>query len=293
MARVSGCLVAAAMLALLGQLLLQMPQASPSGTEQRMRLRFVARVPPAAPVPMDAQPRRQSPDAPVGGVPPIAIPPPAAPPLTTPPHGSQRLFDEDGRVQIPDAATDAGSVLRTPGPPVFERRDPLARGVGERATADLFSRSAAGTRQSRAQRWIYGDDVQHADARPPPEVRFNPALHERRADLGREASGDAEPVAPIAFEKAPGLEGEASRRIRAAIGALESRHPRCAPAQLRTWMAPVLAPLDELQRVEYAYAHGADPVMAAHTLPRAADSAYDLARRALWYAEKKMAGCGG
>ena len=36
---------------------------------------------------------------------------------------------------------------------------------------------------------------------------------------------------------------------------------------------------------------GADPVSAEHLLPGLADSAYDLARRALWYADRKLASC--
>jgi hypothetical protein len=38
-------------------------------------------------------------------------------------------------------------------------------------------------------------------------------------------------------------------------------------------------------------ARGADPVQAEHLLPRTADSAYDQARRALWYANRQLASC--
>jgi len=132
---------------------------------------------------------------------------------------------------------------------------------------------------------------QPAVARPPPDVRFNPGLHERPGDLGSEATGDAYKAAPIAFEKAPGLDGEASRRIRRAIGELEQRRAACPAAQRRVLLQPVLDNLDALQRVENAMAKGADPIQAQQTLPRAADSAYDLARRALWYADRKLAVC--
>ena len=49
----------------------------------------------------------------------------------------------------------------------------------------------------------------------------------------------------------------------------------------------------QAQRLFGAFqAWGADPVEAEHTLPSAADSAYDLARRALWDAERRMKTCG-
>ncbi|MFK3648822.1 hypothetical protein ACI2IY_10325 [Lysobacter enzymogenes] len=133
--------------------------------------------------------------------------------------------------------------------------------------------------------------IQEVTARPPPPVRFNPALHERPSDLGSEATGDAYKAAPIAFERAPGLKGEASARIRAAIGELETRRRECGLERLRQWLAPALAGLDELQRIEYAYGHGADPVSAQQLLPRSADMAYDRARRAIWYADKQGERC--
>ncbi|MCW0449993.1 hypothetical protein NB706_002827 [Xanthomonas sacchari] len=80
---------------------------------------------------------------------------------------------------------------------------------------------------------------QSAVARPPPDVRFNPALHERASDLGSEATGDAYKAAPIAFEKAPGLDGEASRRIRQALADLQQRRGACPAAQRARLLAPV------------------------------------------------------
>ncbi|WP_267087376.1 hypothetical protein, partial [Xanthomonas sacchari] len=132
---------------------------------------------------------------------------------------------------------------------------------------------------------------QSAVARPPPDVRFNPALHERASDLGSEATGDAYKAAPIAFEKAPGLEGEASRRIRQALADLQQRRGACPAAQRARLLAPVQQHLDALLQVETAMAKGADPIRAQQLLPREADSAYDLARRALWYADQKLAAC--
>ncbi|WP_228136005.1 hypothetical protein [Xanthomonas sp. NCPPB 1128] len=132
---------------------------------------------------------------------------------------------------------------------------------------------------------------QSAVARPPPDVRFNPALHERPSDLGSEATGDAYKAAPIAFEKAPGLDGEASRRIRQALAELQQRRGACPAAQRARLLAPVQQHLDALLQVETAMAKGADPIRAQQLLPREADSAYDLARRALWYADQKLAAC--
>ncbi|QWP75587.1 hypothetical protein J5226_18500 [Lysobacter sp. K5869] len=133
--------------------------------------------------------------------------------------------------------------------------------------------------------------VQEVVARPPPPVRFNPALHERPSDLGSEATGDAYKAAPIAFERAPGLRGDASARIRAAIGDLETRRASCGIERLRQWLVPALSGLDELQRIERAYASGADPVNAEQLLPRSADMAYDRARRSIWYADKQGESC--
>ena len=117
-------------------------------------------------------------------------------------------------------------------------------------------------------------------------------MHERASDLGSEATGDAYKAAPIRHEPLPGLDGEASRRIRTAIGELERRYPRCGDEVRRRWFGNALQHLDALERLEYRYRHGADPVEAEHTLPSAADSAYDLARRALWDAERRMKTCG-
>jgi len=137
---------------------------------------------------------------------------------------------------------------------------------------------------------VMGED-QPAKARPPPDVPFNPMLHERPSDLGGAATGDAYKAAPIAFEKAPDLKGEASRRIRAKLGELEKRRAGCDQKRLQGLLAPARAYLADLERAERALAHGADPIQAEHLLPRVADSAYDQARRALWYAEHQLTAC--
>lgn len=291
-------LVTAMMLVLLGRVLLRLPEAGPSQqTRERTQLRFLSRELAPAPLSLPAalplrplqpshtpEPAPARAEAAVGSAPvsPVA-------PITVPARPS--LFDPQGRVKVTIEAPATGGADAASR--VFERRDPLQRGVGERATADLFSGQRVGTRQTFAQRAIYGRDIQAAEARRPPDVAFTPGLHERPSDLGSEATGDAYKAAAIRFEKAPGLDGEASRRIRVALAELEKRSGGCAVTSRQRWLAPVSKHLDELQRVEYRYAHGADPLALEHTLPSAADSAYDLARRALWYAERQMTTCAG
>ncbi|MFT4248276.1 MAG: hypothetical protein QM581_09595, partial [Pseudomonas sp.] len=139
---------------------------------------------------------------------------------------------------------------------------------------------------------IWGKEVEAVKARPPPDVRFNPALAENKADLGSEATGDAYKSAPIAHEDVPDLKGAASRRIREELAALEAQPSACDGARRKQLLATARTHLADLERVEHVLAHGADPIMAEHLLPRQADSAYDLARRALWYARKQWTLCG-
>ncbi len=290
---------AIAVVSFLARLLLHMPERAPLADESRIQLRWL--VPPGAELPV-ATPPLSAAIAPQTIAAEQEAPQPSLP--TTPAstiaeqapiaskdekNGVALLYGSDGRPVVP-AASDGRQ--KTQVEIAFEHRDELATGVGERATANLFNGKVAGTGQSRAQRLIYGRDIQAAEARRPPEVAFNPALHERKSDLGSEATGDAYKAAPIRFEKVPDMKGEASRRIRVAIGALEGRYPRCSAEQRSRWMAPALAQLETLQRIEYRFNNGADPTEAEHTLPSAADSAYDQARRALWDAERRMKTCG-
>lgn len=283
-----------AVLSLLLRLLWQVPQASEPRRDVRIQLRWLLPVmPPDSPAPQaTAAPPLISPE--VDGLPARALPiaPPAQPtaPVAPPPRLSPSLYGSDGQARLaPETVRDGRQ--RSDAERVFEHRDELATGVGERATANLFSGRRVGTRQKRSESLIYGEDIQAAEARRPPDIAFNPARHERPSDLGSEATGDAWKAAPIRYEKAPDLKGEASRRIRAALGDLEQRYRRCSPAQRSQWLAPALAQLEALQRVEYRYNHGADPVEAQHSLPSAADNAYDQARRALWDAERRMKMC--
>lgn len=221
-----------------------------------------------------------------------------------------RLYTAGGNIKLPATATiDPLSTARPPG--MVDERATAARKLLDRRNPidyrptrfdkDWVSSGTLGdvAAQKLAQRlegvqalskWVLGED-HAARARPPPEVRFNPALHERPSDLGNEATGDAYKAAPIAFEKAPDLKGEASRRIGSKLQDLQQRHAGCDPQRVLSLLAPVRMHLADLQQVEYALAHGVDPIEAEHLLPRTADRAYDLARRALWYAERELGAC--
>ncbi|MBN8792783.1 MAG: hypothetical protein J0I01_11190 [Stenotrophomonas nitritireducens] len=298
--RIGAALATTAVLCLFARVLWQVPEVETDGRAQRLQVRWLPRQHDEAQLPPPTAVMRETPVASRDTAPssPELRPPPST--VATPPSAiapaasadwSQRLYDSHGEIALPqDIASDGRT--RATGERVFEHRDELATGVGERATAGLFSKRAAGTRQSRKEKWLYGEDIQPAEARRPPDVAFNPSLHERASDLGSEATGDAYKAAPIRHEPLPGLDGEASRRLRAAIGELERRYPRCSGELRSRWSATALQHLDALERLEYRYRHGADPVEAEHTLPSAADSAYDLARRALWDAERRMKTCG-
>jgi hypothetical protein len=304
-------------LLLLGRLLLIAPAAAPPRVHDAMRLVFVPRPEPVAAPPPSPQAAQSASHAAARRAPATAraaqapLPPPtrtAAPVATQAAPMSATLYTRDGSARLPDGvAVDPFAEAQGTPPGTTNPRD-LAKAkrllerpnpIDYRPTRFDKDWATSGTLGDVAMQGI-GDAMkkmlpksthQSAVARPPPDVRFNPALHERPGDLGSEATGDAYKAAPIALEKAPGLDGEASRRIRKAIGELEQRRAACPAAQRSRLLQPVLDNLDELQRVEKAMAHGADPILAQQTLPRAADSAYDLARRALWYADQKLAAC--
>lgn len=143
----------------------------------------------------------------------------------------------------------------------------------------------------KAQAAIHGEPTQVARARPSPNVRFNPGLAENQSDLGSEATGDAYKAARIAHEPVPGLDGTASARIRAALADLKQAKHACTADREAELLRAVTLNLARLERAEYLAAHGADPVMLEHTLPQEADSAYDLARRALWHAARELRRC--
>ena len=239
--------------------------------------------------------------------------PPAAAAVATPTVVvAPDLFDETGRPRLPDGRSDRwnrpaaavpGSASAAPAGTeaerrLLERRNPVqvrsTRFAGAWRTdgdvADVAAQEIMRAQHKIAQ-FLFGKDIEHARARPSPPLRFNPARHARSADLGSEATGDAYKAAPISYEPAPGLDGEASRRIREQVAALEAVYAGCDRGRLRALMQPLLLHLEELQQAETAHARGADPVRAQHLLPNVANNAWDMSRRALWYADSKMAGC--
>lgn len=206
------------------------------------------------------------------------------------------LYDDQGRIRLPSSGPEQAASVPDP----MRRDNPVDyRGTRfEQAWAtDGDLGEAAGQSIARGQRKVaellLGKDIQHARARPAPEVRFDPARHERPSDLGSEATGDAWRAAPISAEPVPGLDGRASRSIREEVAALERGYARCPRARMEQLMVPVRRALEELQAAEHALAKGADPVRARHQLPNAANSAWDQARRGLWYARQQLSGCGG
>jgi hypothetical protein len=289
---------------LMARLLLGVPESPAFAVATaRTRLYFV-RAAPRAPVPASPSPPRVPPDAAepqtaretgMRRAPPVETRASAAAPSSS---IAESLYTSDGRVRLRADAADAAAA-GPPGAPdaraqqdakrILERPDPVEyretvfdKAKRERERAD---------RQSKVEQLLYGKDIQHAVARPPPDVRFDPALHENAADLGSEATGDAYKAAPVAHEPRPQPNGEAGRRIRAALADLRQRGAGCERATRERLLAPVSKHLQDLEQAEYGMAHGADPVLAEHLLPRQADDAYDMARRALWYARRKLAAC--
>lgn len=250
----------------------------------------------------------------------------APPPTRTPPPQRQvaaanapagesmaaQLYTREGRLRMPrDAQVDPMAQAGAAVPPGMadERAQAKARNVMERVNpvqyqdtrfakdwkSDGTLGDVAMQEMNRGMKkfndMLNGPQTQVAKARPPPDVRFNPALAGNQAEMGSEATGDAYKAAPIAHETPPDLKGEASRRIREALAALEQRSARCDASKRKSLLSPVRAHLGDLERAEHALNNGADPVMAAQMLPRQADSAYDLARRALWYADRQLKQC--
>lgn len=319
--RLSAIAIALASTAFMVWLLMTVPTPLPRATQ--LDVVWIERVAPAATPAALPEPPPQPSRAPAAASPraarsasaaptPSAAPsgaPKTAPPAPAKTAPSTQLYTSEGRVAlaanpefdpmkrktyIPGSDEDpAANKVRN----AFQRPNPLPSQPGGFAMAsdgtlgEVLMEKLDNRLKKIADKLPGRKQIQEVTARPPPPVRFNPALHERPSDLGSEATGDAYKAAPIAFERAPGLKGEASARIRAAIGELETRRRECGLERLRQWLAPALAGLDELQRIEYAYGHGADPISARQLLPRSADMAYDRARRAIWYADKQGESC--
>ena len=238
---------------------------------------------------------------------------PAASPTTTPSTSQtvprSNLYERDGRLRVSDSISALPPAANHPPGSAPDVRHADARGPFDRLNPidykeTRFDRAwrGKGTGGDGALEGAHGTVTgsvtiplgtrdQPARARPPPSVRFNPGLHERTADLGSEATGDAYKAAPIAEEPAPGLDGAASRAIRGQLAVLGRDFAHCQASLFAEFAKPVRLHLSQLEGIEYAFAHGADPVRAEHLLPREADMAYTLARRALWHARQKLSTC--
>ncbi len=305
----------AAILLLMAKLLLKAPQFPVATTEHRLRIVFVERdVPASASVPLALATATTQPEA-ASAAPPLPSPDgirSPAPPPAAPTRGSVSVYGRDGSLQLPPQAgvDPLASTAKVPLPGQVSDREIEAADkrlhppnpIDYRPTrfdkdwasdGSLADVAAKGMQRGLAtiSKKIFGEDPQAVEARPPPDVRFNPGLHEQRSDLGSEATGDAYKAAPIAYETAPDLKGEASRRIRDGLAELLQQGGGCEAGRFKQLLAPVRKHLADLQQVEYAMAHGPDPVDVEHRWPRAADSAYDQARRALWYARQQTASC--
>lgn len=313
--------ITAAILVLVTQLLLRGPLLPERVAGVLMRVSFIPRPrSETTPVPPPSQPtmtreqarailQAHAGDASADLAPPAVPPRPATPAQTL----TERVYTSIGTVRVPAGSqvdpmkaaeipahppglpnerqlAEARKILERPNPIQYDEtrfaKDWVSDGTLGDVAAQKLNRGAASIAKK-----IFGEDIQSPVARPPPDLRYNPALYENTADLGRAATGDAYKAAPIAFEKVPDLKGEGSRRIRAALDALQKRISACDPGRVKPLLATVRTHLTELERVEYALAHGADPVQAQQMLPRRGESNYDLARRALWYAEHELASC--
>ena len=297
----TAALLTAALLVLAAWLLARVPGYTPApAAQERLQLRFVPRSRILPPPPAGRAPAAAPAVATASGDVPRTRPLPgpragaASAPAAAPLPG---LYDGDGRVRLPEGTADAGAM---PAPDPMRRASPVdyretrfeGDWVSDGDLADVAGQAIA-RGQRKVAELLLGKDIQHAEARPPPDVRFNPGRHERPSDLGSEATGDAWRAAPISAEPAPGLDGRASRSIREQVAALEREHARCPRARMEQLMEPVRQALEQLQAVEHAMARGADPIRARHQLPNTANSAWDQARRGLWHARQQLAGCRG
>ena len=308
-----------AILFFLACLLLYMPPPRDSVRhDDSLQVYFVPRALPTLPQavqPPTPQQRAQCPRAATAAAraapPPTRTPPPprqvAASTAAAPAEASMaaQLYTREGRLQIdplaqagavPPGMDDARVAAKTRS--VMERVNPVqyqetrfAKDWKSDGTLGDVAMQGLNRGMKKLNDKINGPQTQVAKARPPPEVRFNPALAGNQAEMGSAATGDAYKAAPIAHESLPDLKGEASRRIRDALAALEQRSARCEAATRTPLLSTVRGHLADLERAEHALNNGADPVLAAQLLPRQADSAYDLARRALWYADRQLKQC--
>ncbi|UWX04194.1 hypothetical protein H1235_02255 [Pseudoxanthomonas sp. NC8] len=121
------------------------------------------------------------------------------------------------------ADEEAGRRLLQRPNPVESRETRFARNwVSDGDVADVAAQEIARA-QRKIARFLFGGDIEHAQARPSPQVRFNPARHERSADPA--AKPAATPTRP--------RRSTTSRRRGSTVkraGGSANRSPRWKPA---------------------------------------------------------------
>ena len=209
-------------------------------------------------------------------------------PATASRPSAEGLFAEDGRIALP-AQSQARAERRSSAQRMFEQHDERFL---KHPDDGLFGRAeTAGTSQTRAQRAVFGRDVQPARARAAPAIAYNPALHERPADLAAADGPQAYLSAPLADAPVPGLDGQASAQLQPEQASRRSRVQACnLPAMATAWTA-LEQHLQHLQQAEYRMGHGASPEERQHTLTHAIGRQYNLARRALWQVDHLLPRC--
>lgn len=277
-----------------------------SGQEFRSRLLFLSRSPPAEIASLPTLPNAPGPRTQNGK---LADPrtrtaePGKAVPMSIDvlqaPVRPLKLYQNDGQLlPIEGLQLDAepeqgppGSMTRSTSANPSSSSESLAKKIRTRS-ASTFARDTSSPGQPKGLLVIpLGKRDQPARPRPPPQAVGSLALHERVADLGSEAKGNAYAAAPIRPERVPDLSGSASLTIRHEIDAFERQYGLCKDPAFSQFMPDVTRYLKRLEAVEHSIANGADPVLAEHMLPREADMAYNQARRALWYGRSKLVAC--
>lgn len=203
----------------------------------------------------------------------------------TPPQ----LFDPRGRVQLPDPEQQTAIDARSTAQRVFEQRDERFLQHRDRGLFERERGTSGG--QSRAQRAIYGRDVQAAQARQAPAIAYNPALHEQPSDLPAAGSAQAYLAAPIADQPVPGLDGQASAHLLKQQAQRSAAVQACAEPALQLVWAALEQHLQQLRRHEARISQGSTPEERRHTLPHEIARHYNLARRALWQLDQLLPGC--
>ncbi|MEI2453476.1 hypothetical protein [Lysobacter firmicutimachus] len=220
--------------------------------------------------------------------------------------GQHRLYKGDGRVILPagTAIDPLKPAPRSPGDPDDRARryteklrshdDPMDYRPARfdkywqqsEAGGALAKRIGAASR--RTADVLYGEDIQQAIARPPPQAPFKPHLHENPSDLSSE---EAYKTVSISDEPIPGFDGEASRRVREAKAAIHRIYAGCGKAVVDLRLKPLHKHAIDLENIEFALAYAAGSAAERDKSRRAAQTAYDESRRAIAYADRELSAC--